>query len=93
MEIVNLGVENNLIMNSILSNTLVLSGLLIEALGVMIVVKTSDRGFNFLLKHLNRTVDENWDNEINKVKKKNTSQTAIGIAVLLIGIFMQYTSL
>ena len=77
-------------MSSIFSNTLLLTGLLVEALGVIVLVKTSDRGFNFLLKHLNRIVDENWDGEINKVKKKNTSQTAIGITILLIGIFMQY---
>lgn len=72
------------------SDLLLLMGLLIEVLGVFILVRTSDRGFNFLLKNLNGVVSDDWNDKIKKIHRRNKLQTIYGIAILTTGVLMQY---
>jgi hypothetical protein len=70
-----------------------LIGLLVEVVGVIVLVRTSDVGFNFILRHLGRSVPNDWIERVQRVRNRNRLQTAVGIAILIVGILMQYYGL
>lgn len=69
---------------------LLLFGLLVEISGVYLLVRTSDIGFNFLLKHVGRLVPDDFEDQVKRVHRRNKIRTVIGIMILTAGILMQY---
>ena len=68
---------------------LILIGLGFEMFGVIMLVTGAHAGFDDVLKYLGRSVPNDWDDRVKKIRSSNKKSTIVGIVFLLVGIFFQ----
>ena len=68
---------------------IIILGLILDIIGVIILTVYSDKTFIWILKQMNRIVDEDWNKVIEQGKKEVRKTTGIGVTLLVLGFIFQ----
>ncbi|MFZ0184141.1 MAG: hypothetical protein WBV92_01885 [Nitrosotalea sp.] len=69
-----------------LSYVLIISGLVSDFTGVIILTVLTDSALDSLIDKMNRFVDDSWEDNVKKWKSKKKQFTIFGIGFLIFGL-------
>ena len=68
---------------------LIVFGLVLDIVGVVILTVYSDKTFVWILQQMNKFVDNDWNEIIDKSKKQLRKVTSLGVGLLVLGFIIQ----
>jgi len=71
----------------------ILAGLIFEAIGVIVLVRGSWETVDRILRHLGKSVPNDWNERVMRARRNNNIISIIGATLLVIGFTFQYYGL
>lgn len=70
------------------STILIVLGLSVDVIGASILIKASNKTLNFILRQMNRFVDDEFESKIDEVSKTEKNYTSLGWKILVAGFLI-----